>query len=163
MLAVTRNETNQGSSILVDIEQLVNRNTVFFMYEHSRKEVLDALCQKAVELGLVEDIGSFQSAIYAREGICSTAIGDGIAIPHARLSGISRFFVLTAIVDSAVNWDAPDQKPVNLVFLIGGPQNDQLSYLHLLGKILRSVKDQDNRMRILASVNAEEVAALFLD
>lgn len=163
MLAVTRNETNQGSSILVDIEQLVNRKTVFFMYEHSRKEVLDVLCQKAVELGLVEDIGAFQSAIYAREGICSTAIGDGIAIPHARLSGISSFFVLTAIVNTPVNWDAPDQKPVNLVFLIGGPQNDQLSYLHLLGKILRSVKDQDNRTRILASVNAEEVAALFVD
>ena len=110
---------------------------------------------------LVTDVPVFKSAIDAREALCATAIGDEIAIPHAKIPGIPAFFVMTAVMRNGVEWDAPDQKPVRIVFLIGGPDNDQKAYLGLLGKILKTVKNADRKECLFRSGSTAEIASIL--
>ncbi len=148
-------------SNLVKIQDLINEKTVFLLDKRYRSDVLDALVAKAAELGLVMDVPLLKSAIDAREALCSTAIGDEIAIPHAKIPTISSFFVMTAVVKTPVEWDAPDQKAVRIVFLIGGPDDDQAAYLGLLAQIMRKVKDSDRRANILSTTSAAEIARIL--
>lgn len=161
MMAVCPNEQKTESNGLMKIEELINERTVFFLDQHHKTDVLDVLTHNAAELGLAPDLSALRAAIDARETLSSTAIGDEIAIPHAKLPGLERFFVMTAVLNPAVEWDAPDQKPVKLVFLIAGPQDDPSGYLKLLCRILRSVKSVDKKELILAAKNCSEIAAIL--
>lgn len=143
------------------MSDLVNEKTVFFLEAKNKKDVLEELVEKAAKEGLVTDAMALKEAIHVRESLGSTAIGDGIAIPHAKLPGIDSFFVMTAVLRPAIDWDAPDQNPVNLVFLVGGPDNNQPAYLKLLGTILRSVKNADRKEEILRSSHPANVVRIM--
>ena len=69
-----------------------------------------------------------------REKIVSTGIGMGVAIPHAKLPSFDRFFLAVGLqkVKDGIDWDALDGAPVRLIFMIGGPANQQTDYLKIL-------------------------------
>jgi PTS system nitrogen regulatory IIA component len=69
--------------------------------------------------------------------------------------------VVIAILSSPIDWEAIDDKPVRIVFLIGGPDNDQAAYLKILSKIILVVKNETRRLSLLACRTPEEVVALF--
>lgn len=161
MMAVSLNEQKTTHDREMNIRDFINENTIIILKEQHKGDILDALVIKAAGLGLVTDVPLFRAAIDAREAVCSTAVGDEIAIPHAKIPGIDAFFVMTAMVYPGVDWDAPDQKPVRIVFLIGGPDNDQKAYLGLLGKILKAVKNIDKKEWLFRSTRAAEVADIL--
>lgn len=143
------------------LRDLIKGTTVLLLEERRKGDVLEILVDKAVELGFVTDVPVFRSAIDAREALCATAIGDEIAIPHAKIPGIPAFFVITAVMRNGVEWDAPDQNPVRIVFLIGGPDNDQKAYLGLLGMILKAVKNVDRKESLFRSRSTTEIASIL--
>ncbi len=161
MMAVSQNEHKVENCCEIKIGNLIKETTVLLLEERQKSDVLEILVDKAVELGLVTDVPVFKSAIDAREALCATAIGDEIAIPHAKIPGIPAFFVMTAVMRNGVEWDAPDQKPVRIVFLIGGPDNDQKAYLGLLGKILKTVKNADRKECLFRSGSTAEIASIL--
>lgn len=140
---------------------LINEETIFFLKERHKNDILNVLVSKAVEQGHIADRTAFKEALDAREAAKSTGIGGGVAIPHAKIAGIKNFFIMTAILDSPVEWASLDPKPVRLVFLIGGPNNDQPVYLHLLGKILGVVKSPEKKAFILGTRNPVDIAGIF--
>lgn len=134
---------------------------VVFLDKDYKTEVLAALVDKAVERGCVADGPAFKAAVEEREAILSTGIGQGIAIPHAKLDGIESFFVIIGILRPQVDWDALDDQPVGLVFLIGGPDNAQHPYLQLLSKLMGKVKNEDTREAVLAAQNGSDVVRIL--
>ncbi|MEI8012584.1 MAG: PTS sugar transporter subunit IIA, partial [Candidatus Omnitrophota bacterium] len=120
MMAASLNEQKIENNREMKVVEYISEKTIVLLKERHKSEVLDALVAMAAGLGLVADVPLFRSAIDTREAFCSTAIGDEIAIPHAKIPGIDSFFVITAVMLGAVEWDAPDQKPVRIIFLIGG-------------------------------------------
>ncbi len=87
-----------------------------------------------------------------RESLGSTAIGSGVAIPHGRTLAISSIKVLFARHLKGVDFEAPDDQPVHLFFLIVAPPQDRNNeYLPLLGTIAELVKDEGARERLLAA------------
>lgn len=145
----------------MNLLKYINEDTVSFFQGGHKKEILNLLIDKAAELGFIEEKAAFTSAIEAREAKLSTGIGDGIAIPHAKSSGIKDFFVISAVLKEPISWDALDQKPVSLVFLIGGPEDKQTEYLQILAKLMGIVKNEEYRTAILSAETAVAVSQIF--
>lgn len=145
----------------MDIYTCLNNDRVLFLNSANKSEVIYALVQNAYQTGAVQNLEEFSKAINERENIVSTGIGLGVAVPHSKLSSIKNFFVSIAVLRDKVDWDAIDQAPVNVVFLIGGPDNQQTEYLKLLSKLILLVKHAGRRKSLLKCKTSEEVLGLF--
>jgi PTS system nitrogen regulatory IIA component len=86
----------------------------------------------------------------------------GVAVPHAKLAGLSEFFIAIGIQNKkGIEWNALDKAPVRLVFLIGGPEGRQSEYLKILSQLTSAIKNLDLRREILQLDTGEDVVALF--
>jgi PTS system nitrogen regulatory IIA component len=141
----------------MELRDVLNEQTIFFSEQKTKNAVLNELIQKAWISGSIPDKAVFKKAIEEREMLVSTGIGLGVAIPHAKLAGIKRFFVITGILKQPVEWDAIDNKPVQVVFLIGGPAQEQTTYLKLLAQIIIKVKDEQKRKTLFTASTPSDV------
>ena len=135
------------------INDYVTSSRIVFIDAADRQRAIDGLVDAAD--GAAGDMDAFREAVHEREQIVSTGIGLGVAVPHAKLPSISDFFVVIGILRHEIDWDAIDQKPVRMVFLIGGPDDQQQVYLQILSKIVLVTKSPKLRERLL---NARDVA-----
>jgi nitrogen PTS system EIIA component len=84
-----------------------------------------------------------------RERLGSTGIGDGIAIPHGKVSGLDRIVVSFGRSREGIGFEAMDGKPVHLFFLLMAPENSTGLHLKALARISRMLKDPDFRKDLL--------------
>ena len=92
------------------------------------------------------------SALMARERLGTTAIGEGVAIPHCRIdteSIVAAFFQLSDPID----YDAPDDAPVDLLFVLVVPETEQTAHLELLATLAGLFSDPNNRQRLRNCTN----------
>ena len=122
---------------------------------------LELLIGAAHRAGKTADLRRFAEAVGARELIMSTGIGLGVAVPHAKLKEIKEFFVILGILRQGVEWESIDERPVRLVFLIGGPEGDQTGYLKILSKIVHLAKSPSRRQKLLDAADPGEVLAFL--
>lgn len=96
-----------------------------------------------------------------REQAGSTALGEGVAIPHARISGLDRIWVLYARLKSPIAFDTPDGGPVSdvLVLLVPSPAAEE--HLKILAEAAHMFSDRRFREQLRASPNSQRVAQLF--
>ncbi|WP_149804973.1 PTS sugar transporter subunit IIA [Mesorhizobium sp. NFR06] len=120
-----------------------------------------ALARIAARLG--ERAGMGQGAVFAallrRERLGSTAIGRGVAIPHARLDGISAPSAMIATLQRPVWFDAPDSDPVDLLLAVLWPKSDGAGFLPALAHFCRLLRHPELRDRIRASGTSAEALA----
>ena len=95
----------------------------------------------AATLGLAADLVS--GALSKREELGSTGTGGGVAIPHARLDGVSKPFGMLLRLAKAIDFDAIDGQPVDIVFLLLLPANPQGEQLNALACAARALRDPD--------------------
>lgn len=108
----------------------------------SKSKLLKFLADTAAAtLGGTED--DILDALQNREGLGSTGIGAGIAIPHASVKGIDSPFMLLVRLVKPIAFEAVDDEPVDLVCLILTPPGEQSHYLKLLSKIARHLRSGD--------------------
>ena len=96
--------------------------------------------------------------VLAREADMGTGLGDGIAIPHARLDGMEQPVVAVGLSTEGIDWDAFDGKPAHLVFLVLTPSEDAESQLEILGAIAQAFASAEERRALL---DAESQAAVW--
>ncbi len=99
--------------------------------------------------------------VRARERICSTAIGEGVAIPHGKLPGLERVFVAFARSREGVDFDARDGAPTHLFFLLLAPEGSTSEHLSALARVSRLVKDASLREHLMRVQTPEEVVSLI--
>ncbi len=97
-------------------------------------------------------------ALLAREKLGSTGLGQGIALPHARIEGVRRLFGLFAHLERPIDFAAIDDKPVDLVFLLLIPAGAGAEHLAALATISRRLRDKEV-LRLVRS--AQDQRALF--
>lgn len=146
----------------MNLTEFVNENSVFFIDKNNKFHVLDELIQKTHALGKIPDKTKFKKAIEKRELVMSTGIGMSIAIPHAKISGINKFFIIVGILKEPIEWDSIDNKPVKTVFLIGGPPDQQNQYLKLISQIIVKIKNDIKRELLFKAGNARDVMQFIL-
>ncbi len=98
-----------------------------------------------------------EKALDEREKLGSTGIGEGVAIPHAKIEGLRKVIAAMGRSAAGVEFDSPDGKPVHLFFLIIAPINSVGTHLTLLARINSLVKDEELRQALLRAADAEEL------
>src|SRR5262247_4098688 len=121
------------------------------------EEMVDLVCTSDA----VTDRAALLAAVRERERVLSTGIGLGIAIPHAKIPGVSRFVVAVGRHKTGIDFDAIDGKPVHLVVLIAGPQDAQDRYLRLLARLSQRLKQEDVRKKILEATSSKDIVAIL--
>lgn len=110
------------------------------------------------------DAAPIARALWRREQVGSTALGQGIAIPHARIAGIQRPLTLFMRSRYAIEFDAPDGKPVSHFLVIMVPQDGATDdHLQLLARAAEAFADRGFRATLAASTTALQVDRAFAD
>jgi mannitol/fructose-specific phosphotransferase system IIA component (Ntr-type) len=97
--------------------------------------------------------------ILERESEMSTGIGYGIAIPHARISGIDRLYMVAARSAQGLEFNAIDEQPVHLVFMMISPANTSIEHTQILSSLSRIMSYEEVRTKLLKAEDSEQ----FLD
>jgi nitrogen PTS system EIIA component len=100
-------------------------------------------------------------ALRRREEIGSTALGHGIAIPHARIAGISEPIVLVMRTKLPIKFGAPDHQPVSVLFVILLPQDANEEHLQILATVSEMFSDKAFRDRLGAATDPAAIQRLF--
>jgi Kef-type K+ transport system membrane component KefB len=107
------------------------------------------------------DTDSLDAAVWAREEAAPTGLGNGVAVPHARLPGFNEAVVAVGLSNAGIDFDAPDGRPAYVVFLIVTPDDDDEAELDVLSEIARIFADPAARERVLrAGSYTEFIGAL---
>jgi PTS system nitrogen regulatory IIA component len=120
----------------------------------------DALAELAgvFALGRIKvDSEAMLHVLLERERLGSTGIGDGIAIPHGKLSGLEEMVVSFGRSREGIAFEAMDGKPVHLFFLLMAPENSAGQHLKALAKISRMLKDANFRKSLLEAKMHEDL------
>jgi nitrogen PTS system EIIA component len=127
----------------MDINDLLTPSDVFVGIRASNKtKLLEDLCRRAASV-LKIDAEKITADILKREEFGSTGMGGGVAIPHARIPDVKRPFGLFARLKNAIEFDAIDRQPVDLVFLLLLPTASAGEQLNALAMVARSLRDAD--------------------
>ncbi|MEM7642100.1 MAG: PTS sugar transporter subunit IIA [Pseudomonadota bacterium] len=106
----------------------------------SKKRLFCELAAIAAETyGLEQDVAF--PALQEREALGPTGVGDGVALPHARLAGLDRVHGVFARLESAIDFEAMDRKPVDLVFALFAPEGAGVAHLKALALVSRTLRD----------------------
>ncbi len=146
----------------VAISDYLDAGLVLFLNAGSRDEALAQMVSVLEKEGRLKNSQIFHDAVLEREKIVSTGIGLGVAIPHAKLQGYDDFFIAIGVQPKkGIEWNALDGSPVHLIFMIGGPENEQTKYLRILSHLTIAIKNEERRKKLLKTYDAKEVIALF--
>ena len=100
-------------------------------------------------------------ALFAREKLGSTGLGQCIAIPHGRIKGLTTPVGAFVRLQTAVQFDAPDGKPVGLIFVLLVPEAANEHHLQLLSELAQMFSDKDFRDRLATAADAAALHGLF--
>ncbi len=127
---------------------------------NNKKQVLQELAARAAMLSGQNERAIFD-ILMQREKLGSTAIGNGIAIPHGKMATLNRLFGLFARLDRPVDFEALDNQPVDLVFLLLAPEGAGADHLKALARIARLMRDPSIAHKLRASHDAESLYAVL--
>lgn len=100
-------------------------------------------------------------ALLAREKLGSTAVGRGVAIPHARFKDLKETVGLFLQLSTPINFDAADQIPVDLVFVLLAPEGEQPTHVRAMARISRVLRDTHACEKIREAVTAPVIYAIL--
>lgn len=101
--------------------------------------------------GNLSNPAQFRQALMEREARSSTAIGSGIAVPHARSAAVLRPGLSAITAPGGVDWGAPDGSPSRLIFLIAAPEGEDGLHLELLSRLMRLLMREEFRAQLMAA------------
>ena len=102
-------------------------------------------------------------SLFAREKLGSTGLGQGVAIPHGRIKGLTAAQGAFARLQTPIAFDAPDGKPVAQVFVLLVPEHATEKHLQLLSELAQMFSEKPFRERLAAATDAAGLHALFRD
>lgn len=124
----------------------------------SKEAAIDTLVDLQDKSGNLSDKDVYKEGILAREALGSTAIGEGIAIPHAKSDAVKQAGLVAITVPDGVDYDASDGMPSKLLFMIAAPVDGDL-HLEVLSKLMILLMDEELRMELLQAKTPEEFLA----
>lgn len=146
----------------MNIFSLLNEKTVLPNLEADDKaEILDQMISSLEGFVTNGELDEIREAVFERERIMSTGVGKGLAIPHGKASGIKQTYAAFAILKNPVDYEAIDDEPVNMVFLLVGPQASNNLHIKMLSRISRLMNNSEFRDRLRECSTSEEIIEQF--
>jgi PTS system nitrogen regulatory IIA component len=128
----------------------------------SKKQALQDLARRAAEITGVHERQIFD-VLLERERLGTTGVGNGIAIPHGKLADVKQMFGLFARLEHAVDFEAIDEQPVDLIFLLLAPEGAGADHLKALARVSRLLRDRAICEKLRGADQAEAIYALLTD
>jgi PTS system nitrogen regulatory IIA component len=128
----------------------------------SKKRVLQDAAQLAGKVyGLPE--GKLLAALQARELLGPTGMGNGVAIPHARLPEIEQVCGVFMHLESAIDFSAVDRKPVDLVFVLFAPESAVTDHLKSLARVSRTLRSEATCQKLRSTRDTAALYAILME
>ena len=124
-----------------------------------RMDAIDKLIELQDASGNISDKEAYKAGILAREEEFPTAVGEGIAIPHAKVAAVKRPGLAAMTVPGGVEWDAPDGEPSDLMFMIAAPEGENNTHLEMLAKLSQLLMHKEFADKLRAAATPEEFLA----
>ena len=139
-----------------------------------RRDMVVPALQATDKRGILEELAHYMAGrhpridrttlsrvLIEREQLASTAIGEGVAIPHGKLPKLEKIFGLFARLERPIDFEAMDGQPVDLVFLLLAPEGAGADHLKALARIARLLRDQDVAKKLRASREAQAIYSVL--
>ncbi|MGF1592400.1 MAG: PTS IIA-like nitrogen regulatory protein PtsN [Kiloniellaceae bacterium] len=126
----------------------------------SKKQALQELAKKAAELTGQPERALFE-VLMERERLGTTGVGHGIGIPHGKLPELDRLYGLFARLESPIDFDAIDEHPVDLIFVLLAPETAGADHLKALARVSRLFRDRAVCEKLRGTDSAEAIYALL--
>jgi nitrogen PTS system EIIA component len=145
----------------MDLLELITPSNILFGVRASNKEQLlhDLASRAAQSLNLDQKV--IFDALQAREQLGSTGLGDGFALPHARVEGLEHFFGMFVRLNRPIQFDSVDDKAVDLIFVLLIPMTAQSEHLAALAAICRHMRDKEFATKLRKAASAAALCALL--
>lgn len=125
----------------------------------NKKEAIEQMVALMEKRGNIRDIDTYRAGVFAREEEGTTGVGEGIAIPHCKSDAVSAPGLAAMVVPEGVDYQALDDEPVDLIFLIAAPNTKDNVHLEVLSNLSMLLMDEDFTRDLKAAKSPEE----FLD
>lgn len=129
----------------------------------SKGAAVDYLVDLMDKSGRLNDKEGYKKGILAREALGSTAVGDGIAIPHAKVAAVNEPGLAAMVVPEGVDYESFDGSPANLLFMIAAPDGEADAHLEALSKLSMVLMDPDFKNALVKAKTADEFLKLIND
>ena len=130
------------------------------MKSRDKKGVIDELAQAVADTTSAEN-AEVAKVLLEREQLGSTGIGDGIAIPHGRLRSIDSIIMGFGSSEQGIEYDAIDNNPVNIFFLLLTPENSTGGHLKVLAQISKLLKNKQFKINLSNAKSTQEVLEII--
>ena len=127
----------------------------------NKSEAIKELTHLLFEKKRIKGVNTALDQVVAREATESTGIGRGIAVPHARVSGLKSLACAVGRVPGGLDFLSLDHKPVNMVFLMFYPPTQQTTYINFVATLLRLLRDPKTMAAMLAAETADDMHNLL--
>jgi len=136
---------------------LVKDAVILDLASQNKREVLAELAESLAKAEPSVDADRLLQVLTEREAIQTTGIGEGVAIPHGKLPGLSRLMASFARSVGGVDFESLDGEPTHLFFLLVVPEHSAGKHLKALARISRFFRDPDFRQRMADASALEDV------
>lgn len=142
------------------LQEILNKNSIIIDLPETDKNVfLSQMAHFMISLNGLSGADEIAAKILERESEMSTGIGYGIAIPHARISGIDRSYMVASRSKQGIEFNALDEQPVSLIFMMISPANTSIEHTQILSSLSRIMSYEEVRTKLLKAEDSEQ----FLD
>lgn len=143
------------------LTDLVAQNAILpALKVNSKKQAIQELAARAAVL-TDQNERAVLEILLQREKLGSTAVGNGVAIPHGKLPKLGRLFGLFARLERPIDFEALDEQPVDLIFLLLAPEAAGADHLKALARVARLLRDPENAKRLRESRDADAIYAVL--
>ncbi len=147
----------------MELAELISPETVFAdLKATSKKQALQELARRAAEKTGCPERAIFE-VLLERERLGTTGVGHGIAIPHGKLAELPNITGFFARLENGVDFDAMDNQPVDLIFVLLAPEAAGADHLKALARISRTLRDLDTCNKLRGTNNSEALYAVLTE
>jgi mannitol/fructose-specific phosphotransferase system IIA component (Ntr-type) len=140
----------------------LKKETILDIKKMPKEQALNLLIKKICEDNSIADIQQFRQSIISREMLMSTGIGNGIAIPHARLDNINGLKIGIIRCLEGIPYESIDDKPVYFIFMIASSIHSNKEYLKLLAALTSKIKETNLFNELLNAKTTDEIYDLLI-
>ncbi len=148
---------------MMDLSDLIKPEAVIpSLKANSKKQALQAISEKAAALTGLPEREIFETLL-KREKLGTTGVGGGIAIPHGKLASLDQIFGLFARLPKPIDFEALDDQPVDLVFLLLAPEGAGADHLKALARIARHLREPGVAVKLRAPADTAALYAVMTE
>ena len=142
----------------MNISELLKKDAIITdLSSESKDATLSELTTALIAAHPKVDHAKVVRVLEERETLGSTGIGDGIAIPHGKVSDIDQMLIAFGRSKDGIDFDSMDGKPAHIFFLLLAPEGSVNTHLKALARISKLLKNQDIRSRLLNAESTEDI------